>query len=98
MNVIGIAIIIVGALVIAYAYRLVGDAREGVGGSLVTAAGAALGAFAASEWLGSLSTLGPDVDGLYVLPALVGGLIVGAALEAVARQTTRPEPTQHPAH
>lgn len=98
MNVIGIAIIIVGALVIAYAYRFVGNAREGVGGSLVTAAGAALGAFAASEWLGSLSTLGPDVDGLYVLPALVGGLIVAIAVETVVRQAARPAPTQHAAH
>lgn len=98
MNAIGIAILVIGALVVGYGYRYIGQNREGYGTSLATAIGAGAGGLAASEWLGTLSTWGPEADGLFLLPALIGGLIVGGVVEAAIRQLSRPEPVGHTAH
>lgn len=48
--------------------------------------GAALGGFAGSEWFGLLSDWGPTYDGLNVLPAVIGAVVVGglAGLSSVA--------------
>lgn len=98
MNAIGIAILVVGALVVGYGYRFVGQKRDGYSTTLATAIGAAAGGFAASEWLGTLSTWGPEADGLFLLPAVIGGLLVGGIVEAAVRQLSRPEPVGHVAH
>ena len=52
---------------------------------LVAAAGAFAGGFVASEWLGRLSTWGPEVGGLSVFPALIGAVLVAAAVAQVMR-------------
>jgi hypothetical protein len=62
----------------------------------ITAVGAALGAWLASEitwtqWF-SGSNLGPTWEGLLVVPAVLGGLVLGAIFEVVAR-AVEPEPT-----
>jgi hypothetical protein len=62
----------------------------------ITGVGAALGAWFASEltwtqWFSS-ANLGPTWEGLLVIPAVIGGLVLGAVFEAVAR-AIEPAPT-----
>lgn len=57
---------------------------------LITAAGAGIGAWLASEitwtqWFTGLTNLGPEWEGLLIIPAVIGGLILGAIFEGVAR-------------
>ena len=53
---------------------------------LITAIAAAIGGYVASEWLGGVSTWGPEMDGLFVLPALIGAVIVGGLVEYGVRR------------
>lgn len=66
---------------------------------LITAAGAGIGAWLASEivWtnvFSGLTNLGPTWDGLLIVPAVIGGLALGAIFELVARAI---EPAATPA-
>lgn len=54
------------------------------------AAGALLGGFTAHVWY---SGFGPVVDGLNLVPALVGAVIMAAALELIYRSFIRPRQT-----
>jgi uncharacterized membrane protein YeaQ/YmgE (transglycosylase-associated protein family) len=51
-----------------------------------TAGGALLGGFTATMWY----PFGPVVDGLHLLPALAGAVILGAVVEVVYRSFIRP--------
>lgn len=57
---------------------------------LMTAIAAGVGGFIASEWLGTASTWGPEVDGMFVLPALIGGIVLGGLVSLVYRMVARP--------
>jgi uncharacterized membrane protein YeaQ/YmgE (transglycosylase-associated protein family) len=52
---------------------------------LFTAIGAGLGALAGGRYLETWTTWGPSVDGLYILPALIGAVFVGAVFDGVMR-------------
>lgn len=52
---------------------------------IFAAAGAVVGGWLGSEAFGTLSTWGPVVGGLYLLPALIGGIVVGGAIDALTR-------------
>ena len=54
-----------------------------------------LGGFIASESLGSLSTWGPEWEGLYVAPALIGAILVTLIVDAVVRWGTGGSFTGH---
>jgi uncharacterized membrane protein YeaQ/YmgE (transglycosylase-associated protein family) len=97
MDAIGIIILVVGALVVGFLYRYVGENR---GGSawLITAVGAALGGFVGSEWLGSVSTVGPESGGLFAVPALIGAVLLGGVVEFAVRRSSNPEPVRRTAH
>jgi uncharacterized membrane protein YeaQ/YmgE (transglycosylase-associated protein family) len=82
----GIALII-GALVIGVVAQFVGETRTGFEW-LVVAVAAAIGAVVASEFIVDLRTFEPVWDGLALVPALVGGLIVGVVVDAVTRLST----------
>ncbi|MSQ61857.1 MAG: GlsB/YeaQ/YmgE family stress response membrane protein [Dehalococcoidia bacterium] len=43
----------------------------------LTAIGAALGGFGGSEWFTELSSSGPEIDGLNLIPALIGAALIG---------------------
>ena len=86
----GFILLIAGAVGLGLIAQFLGQARSSYEW-LITAIGAAIGGFAASEWLGGASTWGPEVDGLFVVPALIGAVIVGAIVEYVVR-TTSPRP------
>lgn len=85
MDIYGIAILVVGALVVGWLYRYVGEKQEGWAW-LITAIGAGVAAFIGSEWLGSASTWGPETGGMFLLPALIGAVVGGGIVEWVVRQ------------
>ena len=63
---------------------------------LIAGVGAAVGAWLASEitwtqWFTGLTDLGPQFDGLLIVPAVIGGVVIGAIVEALAR-VVEPEP------
>ncbi len=53
------------------------------------AGGALLGGFTATVWY----PIGPVVDGLHLLPALAGAVVLGAVVELVYRAFIRPRQT-----
>lgn len=63
---------------------------------IITAVGASLGAWFVSEftWSASNINVGPTWEGLLVIPAVIGGLVLGGLFEVVARAI---EPTPTPA-
>jgi uncharacterized membrane protein YeaQ/YmgE (transglycosylase-associated protein family) len=82
-----------GAIVILAFGLLLGIAAQWYGEKhatnewLITGVAAIVGAFVASEYLGAVSTYGPQFDGLAVLPALIGAVVVGGLVALVTRST-----------
>lgn len=87
MDTFGIVILIVGALVVGWAYRFAGENQEGFLW-LITAIGSGVGGFIGSESLGGASTWGPEAGGLFLVPALIGAAVVGGIVEWVVRQAS----------
>jgi hypothetical protein len=83
----GALLLILGALSIAIAIQLVGEPAYGPAWLLVGLA-AIVGGFVASEWIVGFRAFEPVWDGLAVLPAAAGALVVGVAADAVARWWT----------
>ena len=86
MGTIGIVVLIIGALVIGAVTQYVARTRWGHQ-SAITALAAAVGGLLASEYLGALSSWGPQYDGLAIVPALLGALVLAAIAELAVRTT-----------
>jgi hypothetical protein len=54
------------------------------------AGGALLGGFTANVWYGTAWNIGPMVDGLYLVPALLGAVVLGAVMEVLYRAFIHP--------
>jgi hypothetical protein len=80
----GMVVLIIGAAVYGVILNLFGEMDPAPYGWVLTGVGAFLGAFAASEYIG-LDTFAPVWEGVALVPALVGGLLVGGAVELVIR-------------
>jgi len=83
----GWAILIVGSLIFGVSAQLVGETRDGYEW-LSDAIGAGIGALVASEFIVAWQAFGPVVDGLALVPALIGGLAVGILVEVATRYIT----------
>lgn len=83
----GWALLIVGALVFGVAAQFVGQTRTGWEW-LPDTIGAGLGALIASEFIISFQTVEPVWDGLALVPAVLGGLVVGLVVEVATRFMT----------
>ena len=59
-------------------------------GWLITGAGAAVGAFVASEFLGPAGAWGPAFDGMFVVPALIGAALVAGIIAVTTRVAMHP--------
>jgi uncharacterized membrane protein YeaQ/YmgE (transglycosylase-associated protein family) len=57
------------------------------------AGGALLGGFTAHVWYGAAWNIGPVVDGLYLVPALAGAIVLAAVVELIYRVFIRPRQT-----
>lgn len=91
----GWILLIAAALVFGVIAQLVGETRTSFEW-LVDSVGFAIGAVVASEFLVSWRTVEPVWDGLALLPALIGGLVVGIVIELVARFATGGTYTSRP--
>lgn len=88
------AIVVVAALILGVLVQMYLNPKNGYEW-LIVGVGASVGAWLASEitwtqWITGLTDLGPQFDGLLIIPAVIGGLILGAATEAVARAVESP--------
>lgn len=83
----GVAALIVGALVFGGIAQMVGETRTGFEW-LVDAIAAGFGALIASEFIVAWRTFDPVWDGLALAPALIGGLVLGLAVEVATRFLT----------
>ena len=83
----GWVVLIVGAIVFGAVAQFVGETRTGFEW-LVDAIAAGIGGLVASEFITSWRTFEPVWDGLAIVPALIGGLVVGIVIELVTRYTT----------
>lgn len=83
----GWLILIVGAVVLGIIAQLIGDARFGYEW-ILTGVGAFVGGFAASEFIVGWRTYEPVFDNLALIPALIGGLVVGIIVAVATRLLT----------
>ena len=83
----GWILLIVGALIFGAVAQFVGEARTGFEW-LGDAIAAAIGALVASEFIVAWQTFQPVWDGLALVPALIGGLVVGLLVEVTTRYMT----------
>ena len=67
--------------------QLIGETRTGYEW-LIDAIAAGIGALFASEFIVAFQATGPVFDGLALVPALVGGLVVGLIVEIATRYLT----------
>jgi hypothetical protein len=84
MGGLALTLIVVAAIAMGVVVQLTGVARSGYDG-LITGIAVVGGAIVAGQWLGSSSTWGPQFDGLYLLPALIGGVVLGAIADLAVR-------------
>jgi uncharacterized membrane protein YeaQ/YmgE (transglycosylase-associated protein family) len=76
-----------GALLFGVIAQSIGETRTGYEW-LVDSVGAGLGALVASEFVVAWRTFGPVWDGLAIVPAVIGGLVVGLIVEVATRFMT----------
>jgi hypothetical protein len=83
----GWLLLIAAALVFGVVAQFVGDATTGYEW-LVDGIAAVAGGLIASEFIVGMRTFAPVWDGLALVPALIGGLIVGVIVELATRYLT----------
>lgn len=91
------ALVVVAALVIGVVVQMYLNPKTGYEWLIVGVA-ASIGAWLASEitwtqWFTGLTNLGPQFDGLLIIPAVIGGLLLGTLTEAIARAVESPTTT-----
>jgi uncharacterized membrane protein YeaQ/YmgE (transglycosylase-associated protein family) len=84
MSALAFALLIVGAVVLGAIPQFVGEPRIGYE-FVFPMIGAAVGGWLGSEAFGEFSTWGPEFEGLFILPALIGAVVLGAIVDAVVR-------------
>ncbi|HEY7023581.1 MAG TPA: hypothetical protein VH371_01330 [Candidatus Limnocylindrales bacterium] len=77
-------LIIVASVVYGVAIQMIGNASFGYEW-LLTSIAAGIGAFGASEFIVGFRDWEPVFDGMALVPALIGGLLVGGVVAAAAR-------------
>ncbi len=79
MSVLGWIIVIVAALALGLAAQLLIKTETLPYRWVISSIGVFVGAVAASEWLFPTAT--PEIEGIAVWPAIIGGLIVGVVVD-----------------
>jgi uncharacterized membrane protein YeaQ/YmgE (transglycosylase-associated protein family) len=95
MEVWGLVALVGGAIVIGAIAQFLGETRTGYEW-LVAGIAALVGGWLGSEAFGTLSTWGFDIQNLYVLPALIGGVVLGGVVDALTRVATGGSYVHHP--
>jgi uncharacterized membrane protein YeaQ/YmgE (transglycosylase-associated protein family) len=90
----GWVVVLVAALVFGVVAQIIGETRTGYEW-LVDAIAFAIGAVVASEFVIGWRAIEPVWDGLALLPAAIGGLVLGLIVEIVTRYSTGGRYTTH---
>jgi uncharacterized membrane protein YeaQ/YmgE (transglycosylase-associated protein family) len=90
----GWILVIVGAVVFGLVAQFVGEAKTGWEW-LADAVAVGFGAIVASEFVISWQAIEPVWDGLAIVPALIGGIVLGLVVEVVTRLATGGTYTTH---
>jgi uncharacterized membrane protein YeaQ/YmgE (transglycosylase-associated protein family) len=90
----GWALVVVAAIIFGVVAQYLGDPQTGYEW-LADAIAFGIGSIVASELIIATRTFGPVWDGLALVPALVGGLIVGVIVEVATRMVTGGTYTTH---
>ncbi len=88
-------LLVVGAVLLGAIPQFIGEPRVGYE-FVFPIIGALVGGWLGSEAFGTLSTWGAEFEGLFVLPALIGGVILGGIVDIVARYLTGGSYTHEP--
>jgi uncharacterized membrane protein YeaQ/YmgE (transglycosylase-associated protein family) len=88
----GFLVLLLGAVVVGFAAQAIGASHFSYEW-LIAGIAAIIGAYVASELLGQWSTWGMEFDGLYLVPAAIGAVILGGIADLVVRMTTNPRAT-----
>jgi uncharacterized membrane protein YeaQ/YmgE (transglycosylase-associated protein family) len=83
----GAVVLVVGALVIGVVSQFIGDVRTPYHW-IVVAIAALVGGVFASEIVTSWQTIEPVWEGVALLPALIGGLVLGVIADVILRYAT----------
>jgi uncharacterized membrane protein YeaQ/YmgE (transglycosylase-associated protein family) len=83
----GWVVVLVAALVFGVAAQLIGETRTGYEW-LVDGIAFAIGAVIASEFVTAWQAIEPVWDGLALLPAVLGGAVLGVVVEIIVRYGT----------
>jgi len=95
MDWMGLLLLVGGALILGVIAQFIGETRTGYEW-LIAAIAVLVGGWLGSEAFGTLSTWGPAVESLYVLPALIGGVVLGGVVDTIVRTTTGGSYVAHP--
>jgi hypothetical protein len=87
-------LLVAGAVLIGVVTHVIGDVMTGWEGPTAALA-AVIGGYAGSEALGTFSRWGFEFEGLFVVPALIGGIVLGFAIDAVIRYSTNGSYVHH---
>ena len=94
MSTVAALLLVLAALLIGVVSQYIGDVTVGFEWA-GTGAGALIGGYLGSEAFGTASTWGPVFDGLYLLPAIIGAVIVGFVVDAILRYSTEGSYVRH---
>ena len=89
-------LLIVGALLLGAVPQLIGESKFGVFEWLITSVAVLVGGWLGSEAFGEYSTWGYAFEGLYVWPALIGGVVLGVITDVIVRFSTGGTYTHEP--
>jgi uncharacterized membrane protein YeaQ/YmgE (transglycosylase-associated protein family) len=84
MSVFAAFLLVAGALLIGVIAHFIGEVTIGYEWA-ITGVAALVGGYLGSEAFARLSTWGPEFEGLFVLPAIIGGVVLGAVVDAITR-------------
>jgi uncharacterized membrane protein YeaQ/YmgE (transglycosylase-associated protein family) len=84
-----------GALFIGAVPLFIGEVRSGYG-LLATAAAVLVGGWLGSEAFGGISTFGPAFEGLYILTAMLGAMVLGTLTDMAVRYLSGGSYTSEP--
>lgn len=95
MSALAAIVLVLGALILGGITQFIGEPRIGFEW-LFPAAAVLVGGWLGSEAFGTASTWGPAFEGLYIVPALIGGVILGAVVDVIVRYLSGGSYTHEP--
>jgi hypothetical protein len=95
MSTFAAVLLVGGALIVGIVAHIIGEVTFGYEWA-VTGIAALGGGYLGSQAFAGLSTWGPEIEGLFVLPAVIGAIVLGGIVDALVRYATQGTYTHEP--